>query len=355
MAKTTYRLAAALFVAAAFLAAHTPLASAQDVSFKDKRIDMVIGYAAGGGTDAAGRLIAQFFQKYLPGNPSVIPRNVPGADGVTALNYMVTQTKPDGMTIAMNSSTQSDPLSYRKANAQYDPSKFEIIGGVGRGGTFLLASVDGEKRLHDKSAPPAIMGSIDALPRSGMQMTAWGIGFLDWNAKWIVGYRGTNDVMLALERHEVDMTSTGNMFQIQKFLQGGGYKIIYQSGILENGVLRERPELPDAPVFPKAMEGKIKDPHAKAAFDYWQNINAMDKWVALMPGTPKNIVETYRAAFQKMTKDPEFLEQGKKMSDDFQPMEQQDVEYLIRELARTPLDATDYMKTLLRSQGLRVE
>lgn len=354
MANTIHRLAG-LFAAAAFAASLAAPGAAEEVSFKDKRIDMIIGYAAGGGTDAAGRLIAQFLTKYLPGNPNVVPRNVPGADGVTALNFMMTQTKRDGLTVAMNSSTQSDPLSYRKANAQYDPATFEIVGGVGRGGTFLLASVDGEKRLHDKSKPPAIMGSIDALPRSGMQMTAWGIGFLDWNAKWIVGYRGTNDVMLALERGEVDMTSTGNMFQIQKFLQGGQYKIIYQSGILENGELKQRPELPDAPVFPKAMEGKIKDAKAKAAFDYWQNINAMDKWVALMPGTPKDIVETYRAAFQKMVKDPEFLALGKKMSDDFQPMQQEDVEYLIRELARTPSDATDYMKHLLQSQGLRVE
>jgi hypothetical protein len=268
---------------------------------------------------------------------------------------MMAQTKPDGLSLAMNSSTQSDPLSYRKANAHFDPAKFEVVGGVGRGGTFLLASTDGAKRLYDKKAPPAVMGSIDSLPRSGMQMTAWGIGFLDWNAKWIVGYRGTNDVMLALERHEVDMTSTGNMFEIQKFTQGGDFKIIYQSGILENGMLKQRPELPDAPVFPTAMEGKIKDPIAKAAFDYWQNINAMDKWVALMPGTPKDIVETYRASFQKITKDPEFLDLGKKMSDDFQPMEQQDVEYLIRALAQTPLEATDYMKTLLQKQGLRVE
>jgi hypothetical protein len=356
MVQSKLRFTAAVVAVAAFAVTLGPSpSSAAEVSFKDKRIDMIIGYAAGGGTDAAGRLIAQFFSKYLPGSPNVVPRNVPGADGVTALNYMVTQTKPDGMTIAMNSSTQSDPLSYRKANAQYDPSTFEIIGGVGRGGTFLLASVDGEKRLHDKSAPPAIMGSIDALPRSGMQMTAWGIGFLGWNAKWIVGYRGTNDVMLALERHEIDMTSTGNMFQIQKFLQSGDYKIIYQSGILDNGELRERPELPDAPVFPKAMDGKITDPKAKAAFDYWQQINAMDKWVALMPGTPKDIVETYRAAFRKMTADPEFLALGKRMSDDFQPMEQKDVEYLINGLAHTPSDATDYMKTLLRSQGLRVE
>jgi tripartite-type tricarboxylate transporter receptor subunit TctC len=83
-------------------------AAAQDVSFKDKHVTMIIGYAAGGGTDASGRLIAQFIGKYLPGQPNIVVRNQPGADGMTALNYMVQQTKPDGMTITMGSSTQVD-------------------------------------------------------------------------------------------------------------------------------------------------------------------------------------------------------------------------------------------------------
>ena len=63
------------------------------------------------------------------------------------------------------------------------------------------------------------MGALGGVPRSGMQTTAWGIDYLGWNAKWVLGYRGTNDLMVALERGEIDMTSTGNLFQIQKFLE----------------------------------------------------------------------------------------------------------------------------------------
>ena len=69
-------------IAALLLMPQVRQALAEDVSFKDKRIEMIIGYAAGGGTDAAGRLIAQFLGKYLPGSPTIVARNMPGADEI---------------------------------------------------------------------------------------------------------------------------------------------------------------------------------------------------------------------------------------------------------------------------------
>lgn len=329
-------------------------ALAQDTSFKGKTVTMIIGYAAGGGTDASGRLIAQFIGKHLPGQANIVVRNQPGADGMTALNYMVQQTKPDGLTITMGSSTQVDPLNFRKPQAAYDPATFQYLGGVGRGGTVIVASQDALARLYDKSKPPVVMGSIGGVPRSGMQVTAWGIEYLNWNAKWVVGYRGTNDVMIALERGEIDMTSTGNMFQIGKMIEGGKFKILNQSGTLEGGKLVPRPDFGDAPVFPDEMEGKIKDPIAKKAFDYWISINSMDKWLAVIGGTPAPIVETYRQAFRQTAVDPEFNNLGKKISEDFTPMTYQDVELLVKTLADTPTEALDFMTSLLRKQGLQI-
>src|SRR5689334_11119681 len=180
-------------------------ASAQEsVSFQGKQILMVIGYAAGGGTDAAGRLIAANLGKHLPGNPTIVVQNVPGADGMVALNYIVQQTKPDGLTITMGSGTQIDPLHSRKPQAKYEVGKFNFIGGAGLGGTVLVISNDAAKRIFDKKSDPVIMGALSGMPRSGMQMTAWGKEFLNWNVKWVVGYRGTNDLAVALERGEID-------------------------------------------------------------------------------------------------------------------------------------------------------
>lgn len=339
----------------ALAGAATTGATAQEaVSFKDKHITMIIGYAAGGGTDASGRLIAQFIGKHLPGQPTVVVRNQPGADGMTSLNYMVQQTKPDGLTITMGSSTQVDPLNYRKPQAQYDPATFYFLGGVGRGGTVLVINSEAEKRLYDKSLPPVVMGSVGGVPRSGMQVTAWGIEYLGWNAKWVVGYRGTNDIMIALERGEIDMTSTANMFQVGKFLEGNKFKILNQSGTLENGKLGPRPEFASAPVFPLEMEGKIKDPIAQKAFDYWLSINSMDKWLAVIGGTPKPIVDVYRDAFEQTAADPEFTQHGQKISEDFTPMNYKDVQSLVETLAATPPEAIGHTSALMRKQGLQV-
>lgn len=103
--------------------------------------------AAGGGTDGSARLLAQFVGPQLPGSPTIVVRNVPGADGMTSLNYFVQQVAADGLTTAMGSSTQSDPHFYRNPNAKYDPARFRIVGGVGRGGTTLIIRKDAIARL----------------------------------------------------------------------------------------------------------------------------------------------------------------------------------------------------------------
>jgi hypothetical protein len=225
----------------------------------------------------------------------------------------------------------------------------------GRGGTVVLISKDAERRLYDKSAAPVVMGSNSAVPRQGMQVTLWSIEYLDWNAKWVVGYPGTNEVMLALERGEIDMTSTGNLFQIQKYVSTGKFKILNQSGALEGGKMVSRADFGDAPVFPHLMEGKIQEPLAQKAYEYWLAMNATDKWLALAPKTPAKILSTYRNAFTKMSKDGEFLKQGKAVSEGFEPMSAKDVEQLVNTLIAVPDDALEYTKVLMRKQGLRIE
>ena len=340
--------------AATFMASLSA-AQAEEVSFAGKQVTMIIGSAPGGGTDTSGRVIAQFIAKYLPGKPNVIVRNIPGAQGVTAMNYFVQQVAPDGMTITMGSTTQADPLFYRKSTSHYDPTKFHMIGGAGRGGVVLMIRKDAEPRLHDKKQPPVIMGSVGGLPRSGMQTTAWGIAFLDWNAKWVVGYPGSNELLLALDRGEIDMTATGNLFQIRKVLATGKFKIRAQTGSLQDGKLTSRAEFEGTPFVADLLKDKIKDPLAREGYLYWSSITAIDKWIALPPGTPEPYVKAYREAFVKSSKDPEFAEAGKKVSEDFEPMTAEDVTELIQNLGKTSPEAIAFIADMLKKQGLQGE
>src|SRR5262245_23154641 len=188
----------------------TSAAAQEPIAFKGKTITMLVGSAAGGGTDATGRVIAPFLTKYLPGNPAVVVQNMPCADGIVALNYFVQQVQPDGLTVTTGESPQIDPIRYRAPQSRYDPVKFEFVGGVGRGGSMIVMDSAAEQRLHDKAAAPVTVGVASAVPRSGQLIAAWGMGFLGWNAKWITGYRGTSALMLALQQGELDMTATSN-------------------------------------------------------------------------------------------------------------------------------------------------
>jgi tripartite-type tricarboxylate transporter receptor subunit TctC len=350
------RLAGIWIIGLAIASADFSCAAAQDgLSFKGKTITMLVGSEPGGGTDASGRVIAPYLRKYLPGEPNVVVQNMPGASGITALNYFVHRTQPDGLTVINGSISMIDPINFRRSSSQYDPKLLRFAGGVGRGGSVIFINKNAEPRLYDKSKKPVVIGSVLAVPRSAMQPALWCIEYLGWNAEWIVGYHGTNEVMLALDRGEIDMTSTGNMFQIQDRVNSGQLKILNQSGSIENGQIVPRQDFGDAPLFTDLMKGKIKDTTAQKAFDYWVALNSGDKWLALAPGTPDPIVAAYREAFKQIAADPDFRERGEKISEGFAPMSARDVEGIAQTLADTPPEAIDYTKALMRKQGIRVQ
>jgi len=331
-------------------------ARGEPVSLKGRTLTMLIGYPPGGGTDISGRLIASSLGSHLPGEPAIVVQNLPGADGLTAMNFFVQQVRPDGLTIAMGSGSEAEPTHYRTPQAHFDPTKFAFIGGAGRGGSALVIRRDAESRLYDKSKPPVIMGTTSGAPRSNMAMAAWGNEFLGWNLKWVAGYRGTNELFLALERGEVEMTATGNIAPIEKLLATGKFKILVQTGTRRNGKFNGREEFGDAPLIPVLMEGKIKDPVAAEAFDYWLELHSgAEKWLALPPDAPPPMVDAYRDGFRAMVRDPGFVERGKKIADDFTPVAYADVERWMKKLGATSDAAIDYIAAMMRRQGARKE
>jgi hypothetical protein len=353
MSRPCREFAAIAIIAVAALGGGNSGAAAQ-ASFKGKTITMLIGSEPGGGTDAAGRLIALYLRKYLPGEPNVVVQNMPGASGITALNYFVHRTLPDGLTVVMGSISTVDPVVFRNANSQYDPRSFRFAGGIGRGGSVIFLNKAAEPRLYDKSAKPVMIGSVQAMPRPAIQPVLWCIEYLGWNGAWVSGYRGTSETMFALDRSEIDMTSTGNIFQIQDRLNSGQLKILTQTGALQGGRIVGRADFGDAPLFPEMMKGKINDPTAQKAFDMWTALNTGDKWLALAPGTPDGILAAYRDAFAKLGAEPEFLEQGERISEGFVPMSARDVEIVVGTLADASSEAVDFTKAMMRRQGVRI-
>ena len=110
----------------------------------------------------------------------------------------------------------------------------------------------------------------------------------------------------------------------------------------------------NAPILSDLLAGKIADPVEQKAHDYWIAINSIDKWLALMPGTPEPIVTAYRTAMSATAVDPEFDELRHKLSDDVVVVPHRTIEDVIRRIAATSNEAIAYQKVLLRGQVLDV-
>jgi tripartite-type tricarboxylate transporter receptor subunit TctC len=327
-------------------------AAQEQVNFAGKSITMVVGSPPGGGSDAVARLLAEQLSKYLPGNPKIIVQNQPGAAGITSMNLFYQNAKPDGLALNMASVSQGDPAIYKQPQVTYDPTKLEFIGGIGRGGAAIVIRKDAEERLYDKTKPPVIMGGVAGQPRAGTQIAVWGIDILGWNAKWVLGYPGTNELFVALERGEIDMTATGNMFQVAKLEAGGKFKVLTQIGLLENGKFLPRSEFAAVPVFANQVEGKVSDPIQKQGYRYWLSLVLLEKFLVLPPKTPKALVAAYRTAFVRMADDAEFRERGRKISQDLDIQSGEDLEKIIKILDETSPQALEYINLLMKKQGI---
>jgi hypothetical protein len=211
------------------------------------------------------------------------------------------------------------------------------------------------QRLTDNNAAPVTVGAIDGT-RSGEQVISWGMNLLHWNAKWVVGYRASTETVIALERGEVDIASSGSSVLVRRLVDTGKFQLLSQSGIVVDGRMRRRTDFADTPMMAELVAGKLTDAGARDAFGYLEAMTLMDPWIALQPDTPNSIVAEYRNAFKKVTADPEFIENGKLISEDMRPMFDRDFELLVRTAAERLTPAADsYIRAMQARQGIRAK
>jgi tripartite-type tricarboxylate transporter receptor subunit TctC len=280
-------------------------ASAQDVDFQGKTVTVIIPSAPGGGTDAIGRMIGRFLHDYLPGKPAVTFSNLPGGAGIKALNYFVQQVKPDGLTVFSGSSSNIEPNVLRNPVVQYDPKKLMMIGGFPAPTSVMILRKDAVARLTDKSKPAVIKGDVTA-DRTTDQMAVWAPNYLGWNVRWVLGYPGTQELIIALQRGETDLMITYGDTLLDQLKKEGNYVFLAQTGDMRDGKLVPGERFPDVPVFSDLLKPQLKDPRAIKAFEAWEALARIGKWATLPPNTPPEIVAAYRQAFLRMVKDKDF-------------------------------------------------
>ncbi|HET9917663.1 MAG TPA: hypothetical protein VFQ89_11180, partial [Candidatus Binatia bacterium] len=135
-------------------------AGAQAPSFKDKSVRVIVGFPPGGGSDAEGRVIARHLGKYIPGNPSLIVQNMPGAGGIIASNYFEDLAKPDGLTLYYCvGSTAITQQAFGVEGVKYDMRGWEVLGSVDRASSVVLVRPDKLDRLTARDKQPLGIGA----------------------------------------------------------------------------------------------------------------------------------------------------------------------------------------------------
>ena len=214
-------------------------------AFAGKTITIYVGYTAGGSYDLYGRLISRHLGQHLAGRPSVVVQNMPGAGSLKAANYLYEVAPRDGT--ALGVVVESTALEQALANpaAQYDAAKFTYVGRVATSNNIFMmwqsAKVQSieDAKLHRPPSWPA-----PGRARSPRRSPSCSTRFLGTKFKLISGYPASTEAMLAMERGEVDGSSSSwaaVKVGKQDWLKEKKIKIILQT-------TPERvPELPDAP------------------------------------------------------------------------------------------------------------
>lgn len=322
-----------------------------EVSFKNKRIEFVVASSAGGGTDTVGRLTARFLERYLPGSPSIVVRNT-GSRGhkILAANELA-NTAPDGLTVMQTDSSTLSPVILARKAAKYEPKDFRVVGAINRGGSVVVIRKEALPRLKDASLPGAIVAAASG-QRTWQAMLIWGKEFLGWNLKWTKGYKGSRDMSLAVQRGEADVFATANAHVIEGIRKEGIIDLLVQQGIPQGNSVAPRDDFKEVPVMEHLLKKARVSDMAIRAYKSVIGPSDLDKWLALPPKTPDEIVSAYRTAFNKSVKDPEFLKAAAKISAAIKPIEGADAERLIRELRDAPVEVTNHANKLREKYGL---
>ncbi len=322
-----------------------------EVSFQGKTVNIIINSNPGGGTDTIARIVGSALVKQLSGAPDVLYRNLPGGGGIQANNYFHSQVKPDGLTLLTGSNTQISPSKLRGSAVKYNPADYRFIGGTERLGSVMVARNSERARLSDSSSQSLVQGDIDG-ERDGLLMSLWGKEFLGWNVRFVIGYTSVPAVELAARRGEIDVFANGNASVITRMDAEGLGPVVQLGTRDENERIVPRTAFPNVPLFDEIIMPKLSG-QALKAYQSWRGDQLIDKWIALPPNTPDDIVDTYRKAYLQATTDPKSKDVlHKAFGDDWGSYSGVTVDKIVKALVETSEADLAYLVELKKKHGL---
>jgi tripartite-type tricarboxylate transporter receptor subunit TctC len=308
-------------------------AQAQSVAdfYKGKNISLVIGFDSGGGYDIYARLLGRHIGKHIPGQPNIVPQNMPGAGSLRAAQFIYSAAPKDGTAFG-TFGRQMGITPLLSPSAQYDGTKFNWLGSItNEVSTCISWHSAPVKTWNDLLNKEITLGGDGpgADPDVFAQLYRH---VFDAKIKLVSGYHGTTPIILAMERGEVDGLCGYSWSTIkskhQPWLRDKKINILVQAA------LKKEPELPDVPL---ALD-LAKTEEQRQVLKVFLTSQETARPFAAPPGTPEDRKAALVAAFDATMKDPEFLAEAKKLNLDVNPLSGQTITGLLTELYATPKD-----------------
>ena len=319
-----------LVLSAAVLAGLPAVAQESVADFyKGKQLQIVIRSAPGGSYDQYSRLLARHIGKHLPGNPTMLPVNMPGGGGLLAINHVANIAPKDGtiLTIPDIGLGMYQALGMLGDQLKADMRQFSFIGNFSQSNmTVITFHTSKVKTLEDAKREQAILGTTGAASISA-QIPAIYNNLLGTKFKLLLGYQGDQDI--AMERGEIDGRAAITYAAV-KLSQPEWIKSKKLNFLLQVGLNKER-ELPDVPLL---RELAVTD-EQKQIFEFLSRVSVLGRVLVVGPGVPPERVAALRTAFMATMSDPEFLAEAAKGSAEVSPLDGATVEKLYREKLNT--------------------
>lgn len=318
---------AALAGLAAFILAVSPIAASAADYYAGKSIKLTVGSDAGGGYDTYTRVLARFIGKQIPGNPSVVVMNMPGAGGLRSVQYLYTVAAKDGTEFAnVRSSNMLDSILGLRG-PEIDPNKFVWIGSMASDNDVCAFwHNSGIRTFDDMLNKPSKVGGT----ARGAQAFSFpnAINYvLNTKMDIILGYKGTNDRALAMERGELSgmcgLNGSTLISVLQQPLSEGKLIPVVQSG------LKPHPGLKDVPLTQSFAKTPEQRQILEAIFAQMEIARAF----TAPPQTAAEPVKILRQAFMDTLKDAAFKQEAEKLKLELDPISGEDVQKMIAQMS----------------------
>jgi tripartite-type tricarboxylate transporter receptor subunit TctC len=308
--------------------------------YHGKTLNLIIGTSSGNDYDTRGRLLARHLGHHLPGEPTIIPQNMPGVGGVKAANYLATVAPHDGTALHMIMSNMMSSEAIGAPGVQFDTRKFFWVGTTSSTPNVTVSWYkSGITSIEQVKTQQLIVGAPNGT--AGVLYVTAMNGLLGTKFKLVTGYPGGNEVNLAMERGEIDGRASNSW---------ASWKSTHPDWVSEKKIivllqvgLKRAPDLAGVPLLLELAKNDMD----RQVLTFLSADTAIARSLVTTPNTPPERVAALRRAFDATMRDPEFLAEADKALLDIDPMTGEEAQKIADSIVNTPPDVVARTKLLL--------